>query len=214
MVRKMKNLLENEKDVVKLNPKKLIPYFYNKINIKTAAIVILISLLFELIIFAIMGVPNLVSYFFLNLLYTYLISWFVVGGILYLILYFIKGKNNLEKNVYSKILSALAAFRVINIFVLLLFLAIVLVFVPKLIGFIKGAFLTSSLSSSSLFPLLNSWNSFGLILLLIFSLAVIVYYIFAVYYLIKEVYKLKSFWSNLIILIIILVLFGLLSKII
>jgi len=215
MVRRKKNLIEDEKEVVKLNPRKLISYFYNKIDVKTAAYVILVSLLFQLIIYAIIGVPNLGRFFIVNLLYTYLITWFVVGGILYLLLYFIKGKDKLEKNEFSKILAALSAFKVIYIFVLLIFFTIVLVFVPKLIGYIRNV-LTSpaALNSTSILPALGGWNSLGLIILIIFAIATAVYYLFAIYYLIKEIYKYKSFWVNLIILIVVLVILALLSKII
>jgi len=215
MVRKKRNLIEDEKEVVKLNPRKLISYFYNKINVKTAAYVILVSLLFQLIIYAIIGVPNLGRFFVVNLIYTYLITWFVVGGILYLLAYFIRGKDKLEKNEFSKILAALSAFKVIYIFILLTFFAIVLVFVPKLLGYVRNVFASGvALNASSVLPALNGWNNLGLIILVIFAIAAAVYYLFAIYYLVKEIYKYKSFWVNLIILIVVLVILALLSKII
>lgn len=207
MVRlKKKNLIENEKEIVSLNPKKLINHFYEKVDLTTAAVVIFISIFLETLFLLFLRSPGVLSYFTVRIIVTFLFSWFILGGLLYLVLYFVKGRDKLKGDEFKKILSGLASFRVISIFSLLFVLFIILVFLPKILPFASLVLQNPSILQTGFMPSLGAGALFGLILLMIFGVFLIVYLIVMMYHFVKKMYNFESDFSNVIMTIIILII--------
>ncbi len=200
-----KNLIENEKEIVSLNPKSLVSHFYNKVDLTTAAIVIFISIFIETLLLLFLKSPNVLSFFTIRIIVSFIFSWIILGAILYLILYFVKGKNNLKGGEYKQILSGLASFRVVSILSVLVVLAIVLIFMPKLIPFMSVAmqnpagFLESGIMSSL-------GAGVGIFLLIIFAIALIIYYISMLYNFVKNMYDFEIAGNLLMTLVILIVM--------
>ena len=89
MVKKKKNLVNDYREPVRLSPKKLMERFYNSINIKTAALVIFIAVLVETIIFSIYGLPSFFKYLGLRLIDDFVFNWFILGVVLFVLVYLI-----------------------------------------------------------------------------------------------------------------------------
>jgi len=206
MVRlKKKNLIEDEKEVVSLNPKKLISHFYEKVDVTTAAVLIFISIFLETLILLFLKSPNVLLHFTIRIIITFIFSWFILGGILYLILYFVKGKNKLKGDEFKKILSGLASFRVVSIFSLLFVLAIILIFLPKILPFASLVLQNPAILQTGFMPSLGVGALFGLILLMIFGVCLIVYLIAMIYHFVKKMYNFESDFSNVIMTLIIFI---------
>jgi len=216
MVRlKKKNLIEDEKEVVSLNPKKLITHFYNKIDLSTAAILIFISIFLETLILFLLKMPNVLEYFTIRLIVNFIISWIILGAILYVILYFVKGKNKLKGNEYKKILSGLASFRVVAIFSLIIVLAISLVFMPQILPYMSMVLQNPALFlNNGYMPSLGFAGGLGIFLLMIFAIALFIYYIVMMYHFVKNMYEFKDPLSNVIMTIILIFIMGLLASLI
>jgi len=216
MVRlKKKNLIEDEKEVVSLNPKKLITHFYNKIDLSTAAILIFISIFLETLILFLLKMPNVLEYFTIRLIVNFIISWIILGAILYVILYFVKGKNKLKGNEYKKILSGLASFRVVAIFSLIIVLAISLVFMPQILPYMSMVLQNPALFLNNGYkPSLGFAGGLGIFLLMIFAIALFIYYIVMMYHFVKNMYEFKDPLSNVIMTIILIFIMGLLASLI
>lgn len=208
-----KNLIENEKEIVSLNPKSLVSHFYNKVDITTAAIVIFISIFIETLLLLFLKSPNVLSFFTIRIIVTFIFSWIILGAILYLILYFVKGKNNLKGGEYKQILSGLASFRVVSILSVLVVLVIVLIFMPKLIPFMSVAMQNpAGFLESGVMPSLGSGAGVGIFLLIIFAIALIIYYISMLYNFVKNMYDFEI-TGNLLMTLVILVIMVLFSTI-
>lgn len=203
-----KNLIDSEKQIVSLNPKSLISHFYNKIDLTTAAIVIFISIFLETLLLLFLKVPNIPSFFTIRIIVTFIFSWFILGGILYLLLYFIKGKDNLKGGEYNKILAGLASFRVVSILSALFVLAIVLIFMPNFLTFISFAMQNPSLFiEGGIMPSLGTGAIIGIILLIIFSIALVVYYLTMTYHFVKQMYDMEILGSLLMTVVVLVIMY-------
>ncbi|NCP71874.1 hypothetical protein GW835_00570 [archaeon] len=210
---KKKNLIEDEKEIVSFNPKKLINHFYEKVDVSTAAIVIFISIFIETLVLFLLKSPNVLSYFTIRLIITFVFSWFILGIIIYLILYFVKGKNNLKGGELKNILSSLAAFRIVSIIAILVVFAIVLIFMPKVIPFMSMAIQNPDyIYNSGMLPNLGGGAVVGLILLFIFSIALLVYYILMFYHFVKKMFNFEVL-GNIVMTIILFVIMYFFSSI-
>lgn len=216
MVRlKKRNLLENEKEIVSLNPKKLISYFYDKIDLSTAAIVIFIAIFLESLVLLFLKMPKILEYFTITIIVNFIFSWVVFGAVLYVLLYIIKGRNKLKGDEYKKILAGLASFRVVSIFSLLIVLLLFLIFMPSVLPFLSMFFQNPSLFlSQGILPSLGLWASIGIFLLIIFGIALFIYYIVMLYHFVKKMYDFKNASLNVLMTIIIIVIMVLFSTII
>jgi hypothetical protein len=208
---KKKNLIEDEKEIVSLNPKKLISHFYNKVDVSTAAIVIFISIFLETLLLFFLKVPNVLTYFTIRLIVTYIFSWFILGIIVYLLVYFVKGKHKLKGNEFKKILSSLAAFRIVSIIAILVVIAIVLIFMPSVIPVMSMALQNPAfVYDSGILPNLGSFAIVGVILLILFSIAIVIYYLSMLYHLTKNLFKFEGL-GNILMTVVLLVIFYLFS---
>jgi hypothetical protein len=214
MVRlKKKNLVDDEKEVTSLNPKKLISRFYNKVDLGTAAILIFVSILLETLILFFLKMPNILEYFTIRILINFIVSWVVFGAILYAILYFVKGKNNLKGNEFKKILSGLASFRVVAIFALIIVIAISLIFMPKILPYMSMILQNPAFFvSNGYMPALGIGAGIGILLLIIFALSLFVYYLIMMYHFVDNMYKFENPVSTVIMTIIVIFIMGLLAS--
>lgn len=216
MVRlKKKNLVEDEKQIVSLNPKKLVSHFYDKVDLLTAGIVIFSAIFLESLIFLILKMPRVLEYFTINILISFIFSWFILGFILYLILYLFKGKSNLKGGEYKQILSGLASFRVVSIFSTLFVFLILLIFLPNVIPKISIMFSNPAfLLNSGFLPSIGVAGIIGIILLIIFGIALAIYYILMIYHFVKKMYNFKNLFSNILMTVVILLIMGVIASII
>ncbi len=211
MVMKKKNLAEDEKDIARICPKKLVNHFYNKVSVKTAAIVILITVLLETIIMALIGVKKIWLYFLITLGMAFIVWWLIAGIILFLLMYFIRGNYKVKPYDFNRVLSGLASFKIINIISTLVATIITLVFIPQAIPFIRLVFANPSLAySATALPVIGTWGIIGIILLIILAIWVIVYYISMFYNLIGEMFETEKIGIKLLLLIIFIGVFSLL----
>lgn len=209
MVRlRKKNLIEDEKEVASLNPKKLINYFYEKVDLTTSAVLIFIAVFIEALFLLFLNFPNVVGYFTLNLIINFIFSWIIVGALLYIILYLVKGRSALVGGEYKKILSGLAAFRVITILTLLLFSAIVLIFMPKLLKYLSLIF---NNPSTAALPNLGAGSGIGVFLLVIFGIAILIYYLVLFYHFVDKMYNFKDSGKTFFMTVVLLVILFLFS---
>jgi hypothetical protein len=216
MVRlRQKNLMENEKEIVSLNPRKLVTHFYEKVDVSTAAIVIFISIFLESLLLLFLKLPRIIEYFTITLIINFIFSWIVLGAILYVLLYLVKGKSNLKGNEYKKILSGLASFRVVSIFSLLVVVLMVLIFMPSVLPFISMFFQNPALFlAQGYLPTIGLWGGIGIFLLIIFGISICVYYLIMFYHFVKNMYNFKNNSLNLLMTLLILIIMVLFSTII
>jgi hypothetical protein len=213
MVRKKKDLLHDIREPVSLNPEKLVNYFYNKVKLKTAAMVIFYAVLLETILLAVLGVPKILQVFIFNLLDAYIIYWVLVGAIIYLILYLVKGNLKVKSYDFNKILSGLASFKIIQVIAMLLIVIITMIFLPELIPFINNIISNPTIAySATVLPVIGGWGNIGIFLLILLSIFLIVYYLKIIYEFIRNVFKYKQFGVNLLLMLIILIIMGLLGS--
>jgi len=203
MVMKKKNLVDDEKDIARISPKKLIHRFYNKVNVKTAALIIFISVLIEMIIMAIVGVKKIGIYFLISLANSFIVWWLFIGVILFLIMYFIRGSYKVKPYDFNRVLSGLASFKIITIISMLVATIITLIFIPKVIPFIKLVFANPALAySATALPIIGVWGMIGVVLLIILAIWVVVYYIAMFYHLMGEMFQTQKAGFKILMLVI------------
>jgi len=208
---KKKNLAEDEKEIARISPKKLVNHFYNKVNVKTAAIVILITVLLETIIMGLIGVKKIWLYFLISLGMAFVVWWLIAGIILFLLMYFIRGNYKVKPHDFNRVLSGLASFKVINIISTLVATIITLIFIPQAIPFIKLVFANPSLAfSATALPVIGTWGLIGIVLLILLAIWVIVYYIAMFYNLIGEMFETENVGVKILMLVIFIAIFSLL----
>jgi hypothetical protein len=200
---KKKNLIENEKEVVSLNPKKLINYFYEKVDLTTSAVLIFIAVFIEALFLLFLKLPNVVEYFTINLIINFIFSWIILGALLYVVLYFVKGRSGMKGEEYKKILSGLAAFRVITILSLLVLLAIIFIFMPKLLSYIS---LILQNPSTAALPNLGVGAGVGIFLLVIFGISLLIYYLVMFYHFVDKMYDFQDSGKTFFITVFLLVI--------
>ncbi len=200
---KKKNLVDDEKDIARISPKKLIHRFYNKVNVKTAALIIFISVLIEMIIMAIVGVKKIGIYFLISLANSFIVWWLFIGVILFLIMYFIRGSYKVKPYDFNRVLSGLASFKIITIISMLVATIITLIFIPKVIPFIKLVFANPALAySATALPIIGVWGMIGVVLLIILAIWVVVYYIAMFYHLMGEMFQTQKAGFKILMLVI------------
>jgi len=206
MVMKKKNLVDDEKDIARISPKKLVHRFYNKVNVRTAAFIILISVLLETLIMAIVGVKKIGIYFLITIANAFIVWWLFIGIVLFLVMYFIRGSYKVKPNDFNRVLSGLASFKIINIIATLVATIITLIFIPNLIPYIKLVFANPALAySATALPVIGLWGMIGVVLLIILAIWVLVYYIAMFYNLMGEMFETQSTGFKILMLIIFIV---------
>ncbi len=216
MVRlRKKNLIENEKEILSLNPKSLVSHFYEKIDVTTAGIVLFVAIFLESLIFLFLKMPNILEYFTIKLITNFVVTWIILGFVLYLLLYLIKGKSNLKGGEYKKILSGLVSFRVVSIFAILIMLLIFMIFMPNIFPILTMLLNNPNfLLETGLLPAIGIWGGIGIFLSVIFMILIVVYYLTMLYNFVKKMYEFEGFFPNFIMMIIILIIMGFLSSLI
>lgn len=203
---KKKNLVDDEKDIARISPKKLVHRFYNKVNVKTAALIILISVLLETLIMAIIGVNKIGIYFLITIANAFIVWWLFIGIVLFLVMYFIRGSYKVKPNDFNRVLSGLASFKIITIISTLVATIITLIFIPNLIPYIKLVFANPALAySATALPVIGFWGMIGVVLLIILAIWVVVYYIAMFYNLMGEMFETQSTGFKIMMLIIFIV---------
>jgi hypothetical protein len=169
-----------------------------------------INILFYLII----KMPNLGTVSVYEIFSAILINWFVLGVLLFLIMYFIRGAKKLPKHAFQKVLSSLASFRIPTIIFSIITAVIFLVFLNSFIPVIQAVFQNPALiNSTTLFPTLTVFNIIGIILLSLISLFFIVYCIIMFYEFTEIVFDIKNPIGKIVLMILIFVIAILLNSI-
>ncbi|MDD3178249.1 MAG: hypothetical protein PHR26_01890 [Candidatus ainarchaeum sp.] len=211
MVKKKKSLVNDFREPTRLSPKCLMNKFYESVSLKTAIVVIIISVLIESIIFMVYGISS-IKYFLLQLLDNLVFNWLITGVILFVLLYLIKGKNNVEKNSLKKILSGLASFKIIHIISTLLSFLVVVIFSPNLITFLKSVIVNPLNAYSSTALSLSGFGTIiSFILLFIIGVFLIYYLIALIYHLVRNMFKYKNIEINIILTIVVFVVLYLIN---
>jgi hypothetical protein len=206
MVMKKKNLMEDEKDIARISPRKLIHRFYNKVDVKTSILIIFIAVLLETLIMGMVGVNKIGLYFLITLANSFIVWWLFIGVILFLVMYFIRGSYKVKPTDFNRILSGLASFKIITIISILVATIITLIFIPNLIPFIKLVFTNPALAySATALPIISVWGMIGAALLIILAIWVVVYYIAMFYHLMGEMFEAEKSGFKILMLIIFIV---------
>ena len=193
-----------KKEKVNLFPKPLVNYFYDRVKFGTAIFVVILAVIIESILLAVIGFANITKYFLLSLFSSLIVDWLFVAIILYIIMYLIKGRKKTKKDSFLKILSGLASFRIVTIFFMLLSFLVSLVFLPKVLVYLKQFSVNPAIVfSSTAIPVLGSWAVLGFILLFILVIALVIYYLVMFYYFVAKMYNVKQWWKIIILMIII-----------
>ncbi len=204
----------NEVYKAKRGPKALIDHFYEKVSLTESLIVVLISLVINILFYLIIKMPNLGTVSVYEIFSSILINWFVLGVLLFLIMYFIRGAKKLPKHAFQKVLSSLASFRIPTIIFSIITAVIFLVFLNSFIPVIQAVFQNPALiNSTTLFPTLTVFNIIGIILLSLISLFFIVYCIIMFYEFTEIVFDIKNPIGKIVLMILIFVIAILLNSI-
>lgn len=208
MVRlKKKNLMDTEKTIISLNPKKLVSHFYDKVDLTSSAVLIFIAIFLESLVLLFLSAPNVILNFTYRIIFNFIFSWIIMGLIFYLILYFLKGKDKVPKGEYKRILSGLASFRVVSIISIFVVIIISLIFLPKFISFFPMVLQDPGVIDAVSFPKLTGWGLTGLILLFIFIIAIVVYYFCLFYRFVEKMYNQTPIINFLMFLILLVVMY-------
>lgn len=177
----------------KRGPKALIDYFFFKINITESIIIVLLAVILNVLIYWLFKGQDL-GYYVLNQIFSaVLINWLLLGLLIYLIMYFIRGKKALPKKPFEKVLSTLAAFRLTAIIYIVLCAIIAVIFFPALISLIQATSLNPSLiNSTTLFPAFTIANTIGFLLLLILTIFMFIYWVIMIYEVTEVVFDVKN----------------------
>lgn len=177
----------------KRGPKAIIDYFFYKITITESIIIVLLAVIFNILIYWLLKGQDLGNYVLSQIFSGILINWLLLGLLVYLIMYFIRGKNALPKKPFEKVLSTLSAFRLTAIIYVVLCAIIAVVFFPALISLIQATALSPSLiNSTTLFPEFTTANVIGFLLLLILTLFMIIYWLIMLYQVTEIVFDIKN----------------------
>lgn len=198
----------------KRGPKAIIDFFFFKVNIFESLMVIIISLLLSISFYWLLKGPGLFVYSLRQIFSTVLINWILLGIIMFLLMYFIRGQKSLPKKPFEKVLSALASFRLITIIYWMLVAVIVVVFFPAIISIMKAILQNPNLiNSATLVPALTIMNIIGIILFGILTIFILIYWIIMLFEFTEIVFDVKDVGSKIglmLLTIVILVLINLL----
>jgi hypothetical protein len=190
------------------HPKALVDYFYEKVNYKSAFLIVLIALMLELFfLFVVLKTPQ-AGIITLYLVYSrVVVGWFVLGLIIYLLAYLIKSKKKMPKKALEKILSGLASFRVVVILFYILFGLIGFIFLGNYIQVLQNVVQNPELLySTTAFPALTTANTIGVVILGITSLLFFIYFLRILYYFIKKIFETKSVITTIFYMLVLFVL--------
>jgi len=200
----MKSMIRKER--VSFAPKELVSYFYNQVKFKTSLIVVLLAIIIETLMMFLFGFQNIGTYFLYNLLGSLIVSWLILGLVFYVIVYFVRGADNIEPNTYERVLGGLSAFRVVNIFMMLVIALIILIFMPSALSYFSSISANPALAfSETALPELTTAMTIGFILGIIFLIATLIYCIIMLYHLVAEIFDTRKWWMNIIWMIVYLV---------
>ncbi|MFH0905929.1 MAG: hypothetical protein V1824_01165 [archaeon] len=202
------------KDTVSLSPSKLVDHFYNDIHFSTSALIVLVVVFLDLLFSLILNVKDIGSLVLYEIFFVFVINWIILGGILYILLYLIKGKSRMPEHAFEKVLSSLASFR-IPVIIAYLFLAVIsLIFLPSFVGYLRELFTNPALINSLTFsPQVSILNIIGFILIAILVIGLLVYWLMQLYHFTETVYGFKKVWQKLLMMIVIIVISVLFSSI-
>lgn len=195
----------------KRGPKAIIEHFYEKVGITEAFIVVLVSFVINMLLCLVLKVPGLGRISAYNAYSSILINWLLLGIIIYLLLYFIKGAKNLPKKSFQKVLSSLSAFRIPAIIYTIISVAIALLFLSPYIPVFQAILQNNLLANSmTLYPALTTANIIGIILLATLSLVFLVYVIVMLYQFSKTIFDVKSPALTIVLMLLVLAITALL----
>jgi len=203
------------KDKKVRGPKALIDYFHDKVNYKTAFLIIFIALIIEWLLYVvILKTPNVADISLVLIYARVLVSWIILGILLYLFAYLIRSKKNMPKRALEKILSSLAALRMPLILLYVIFGVVGFIFLGNYIPVLRNIMENPLiLESAAVFPNLTTVNIIGLIILFIISIFFLIYFLVLAYYLVKKIFDTKSFITTFLLLILLLVVLSLVNLI-
>jgi len=195
-------------------PKAILDYFYNKVNIVESIMIVVIAFILNALIYWLMKGQNLADYSVMQIYSTILINWFVLGVMVFLMMYFIRGQKNLPKRPFEKVLSSLAAFRATTIIYSVLCAIIIVILFPNLISIIQTVSVNpATIDSSTLIPVLSVANIIGVVLFFLLTIFMIIYWIIMLYEFTEIIFDVKEVFPKIalmIILFLVLVLINLL----
>lgn len=195
------------------HPKALVDYFYDKVNFKSAFLVVLIALIIELFfLFVVLKVPQ-VGIMTLYLLYSRLVvGWFVLGLIIYLLAYLIKSQRKMPKKALEKTLSGLASFRMPLILFYIIFGVVGFIFLGNYIPVFQNLMKNPALiNSTTALPALTTVNIIGLVLIGIIGFLFFIYFLRLLYYFIKKVFETKSVIVTIVYMVVLILLSSLIT---
>lgn len=210
MPSKKTNLYEAYKS--KRGPKALVSHFFEKVSVFDAFIIVFITFLLNTLIFILLKVPNFFNLIASNVLSVFLINWLVLAVIFYLLMYFVVGLKKLPEKAFKKVLSSLAAFKLISIIYTILMAFIFIIFINSYIPVVQLALQNPSvITSSTLYPPITFFNIIGFILLFMISLAFIVYIFLMLYEFTEILFKVKSPVVKIVLTVFFIIIIGFLN---
>jgi len=198
----------------KRGPKAIIDFFFFKVNFIESLMVVVVALLLNVLIYGLLKGPGLLEYSLTQIFSTVLINWLLLGALIFLLMYFIRGQKNLPKKPFEKVLSALASFRVTTIIYSVLAIIIVMVFYPAIVTIIQTISQNPNvINSATLFSALTTANIIGIILFVLLTIFMVIYWIIMLYEFTEIIFDVKDIGSKIglmLLTIVILVLVNLL----
>ncbi|MDD3244689.1 MAG: hypothetical protein PHU47_00900 [Candidatus ainarchaeum sp.] len=196
----------------KRGPRALVEFFYNKVDVFNALGVVFLVILLNIIFYIIVKIPKMGLQILADIYSSVFVSWFILGLLIFLTMYFIRSSTKLPKRPLEKVLSALASFRIPVIIYGLFSFMIVLLFFPNLITLMQSVFLNPAIIASETFlPTLTTVNYIGLGLLLLFTIVFFIYIICMMFAFVETVYDVKNFFGKLGLVILLLILISFVS---
>ncbi len=190
----------------KRGPKAIVDFFFLKVNLFESLIVIIIALLLNILIYGLFKGPELFKYSLIQIYSTILLNWLLLGIVVFLIMYFIRGKKGLPKKPFEKVLSSLASFRITTIIYSVLAAVIIVVFFPAIISIIQAISVNPGLvDSATIFPALTTLNIIGIILFAALTIYMLIYWILMLFEFTEIVFEVKGFFSKLALMILLVV---------
>ena len=186
-------------------PKALVNYFYEKVDIKGSLLVMIIALIVELLFYIIVKAPNFGMISLYTIYSQIVVSWLLTGLVFYLLAYLVRGKRNMPKKAYSKVLASLASFRIPIIVYSLFSFAILLIFAPNVLTYIQNIFVNPlNLVSVTALPVFTTFNIIGLIILGLSGIGIFIYLIMMFYNFVSKLFGFEKVIVSILVMILLL----------
>lgn len=196
----------------KRGPKAIIDHFFFKVNIKESLLIVVLAILINILFYWLFKGQQLGLYVLVQIFTGIITTWLLLGLVFYLLMYFIRGKKNLPKKPYEKILSAISAFRLTSIIYTVLVILISVLLFPSLLSFIQTMFASPALIDSvTAFPNITTANVIGGTLLFLLSIFMVFYWIVMLYELTEIAFDIKKVFPKIAITLLLMLLIFLIS---